>query len=47
MKCKKCGHNVCMAGGLCFHTENGFSHTCKICGCWFPEPDEDQNGENK
>jgi hypothetical protein len=29
-----------MAGGMYFHIENGFSHTCKICGCRFPENDE-------
>jgi len=36
-----------MGGGMCFHTENGFSHTCKICGCRFPEQDEEEIGEEK
>jgi len=36
-----------MGGGMCFHTENGFSHTCKICGCRFPERDEEEIGEEK
>ncbi len=45
MNCKHCGHTVIMAGGMCFHAENGFSQICKICGCRFPEQDEEQTGE--
>lgn len=43
--CKNCGHAVTMGGGLCFHTENGFSQTCKICGCRLPEYDDGEIGE--
>gem|GEM_PF-4857765 len=46
MICKHCGHAIMVAGGMWFHTENGFSHTCKICGCRFPEKDEDNMEEN-
>lgn len=45
MICKQCKHPITIAGGLRFHTENGLSHTCNVCGCQLPEEDEDQNGE--
>lgn len=32
---------------MCFHTEDGFSHNCKICGCRFPEPNEEEIGEKE
>jgi hypothetical protein len=49
MKCKNCGHNITMAGGIYFHAENGFSNICKMCGCTHPELDdkeEERKGYN-
>lgn len=40
MICKFCGHSITMAGGMFFHTENGFSTICKECGCKSPELDD-------
>ncbi|HEY9247075.1 MAG TPA: hypothetical protein VIO11_09540 [Candidatus Methanoperedens sp.] len=44
--CKHCRDAIMKAGGLPFHTKNGFSHICKICRYRFPEKDEHNPGEN-
>jgi len=46
MKCKNCGHPITIAGGLRFHTESVFSHTCKVCGCQLPEEEDENQKEN-
>lgn len=47
MICKYCGHTITMAGGKCFHTENGFSNICKACGCKSPELDNKDEREEE
>lgn len=45
MICKNCGHAITMAGGICYHAENGFSNICKVCDCKSPELDDKEEWE--
>lgn len=47
MICKHCGHTITMAGGICFHTEKGFSNICKVCDCKSPELDDKEEREEE